>query len=1393
MCVLWSLILLLLSVGTSGVRPPECTWSEESSSVTPSAKEGIRALCHVRTLTPSILDQDTGNSSLSALNRVAYITALTLKCARQVVFQSEVKAAMFVSFPRLEDLTLLNCKVTNLPDHFLSGLPDLRRLTIRAHHEDWPGASLKLEHYALSDLPRLEVLNLSYNNIWGLPAGNLCHLPSLTTLNLTYNSLHDLGDLRLGASGGCSHPILHLHLDYNEINEVRERGLEGASNLRLLSISNNQISHLADSSFEGLFELRHLDLSTNNLVALPQTAFKDLIQLRDLSLANNSLTGLPPNLFENLSHLLTLNLSKNQLDFSSSNGQPFIGLIRLVILDFSFNELSYIGPNTFKDLYSLQVLYLSHNKISYLEDNTFTALANLHTLQLSNNQLSVLTSSGFRGLSVLTFLTLDQNNLFEIHSSAFDNCSSLQQINLSGNKLTDIPRAISKTSLLKHFDISRNKLHTIGSKNFKGLVHLQKLYLNHNLLVNITGQAFEDLKSLKVLDLSNNLIPHLPNGTLSTMSYLNGLNISNNRIDSLYGIAVGLHNMSWMNVSHNNLEWFDYAVVPPTLVWIDISYNNLDKIGNHYKLEDKLNLKKVFASHNNITEINASSVPDKIEEIYLDHNYIDYVASNTFKDKGQISIINLSYNKLSLLGDSSVRLQLKPYTSAPTPLLYLNGNMLECDCGAEWLLKSASEGAEQPVIGNSILPRLGDVTNVKCKLPGIWDNVIVPVVTVEPQQFLCTYRRHCFPVCHCCEFDACDCEQTCPRNCTCYHDHTWTHNIVDCGEGGWSMMPSGVPMDVTEAFMDGNNIGALTSHALIGRKNLKSLYLNNSQITAIQNRTFNGLNSLLTLRLSGNLLEKLHGYEFVHLHNLLELHLDYNKLAYLGNITFSPLRSLEVLKLDHNRLTSFPVWNLALNPFLIEVSLNNNPWSCECSFMANMRAWLEANRIKSVNGKLITCFHNRSGEEGGAILSESPVRCDHYVANNNINDLIVDDYVMLITISISIVLLIICGTFIAVAYRRRLKLWAVTRYGKRLFEKSSSYVEDREKLFDAFICHSAKDSAWVCGLLAPELEARGYRLCVAHRDCTVPSAPITSQAITESISCSRRVIMVLSRGFIDGEWCRYEFKSAHMDALRSIKRKHLIIIILEELPRSEFDTELNAVVRSTTSSLNPRDPRFWERLRRALPSMRHKKRHSSSNGLNKTASHPLVTIDHQTEPAWHLSETTKSIPHVSNHSLTVNPYWETAVTSNVGDGGWLQHGSSSIVKPTWSPNIQCQSISPMRENKEVDHTYMSMSECGETPSAILSGAKTLGAKDGNHVPSSTQNPAFSEQLPLDNRLMDVRMGNGEAVTVATSQPRPSTLSGPLFRRDGPDYLTRSWIFHHPQDPNQPQPGQTYFV
>src|SRR5947209_5131044 len=90
---------------------------------------------------------------------------------------------------------------------------------------------------------------------------------------------------------------------------------------------------------------------------------------------------------------------------------------------------------------------------------------------------------------------------------------------------------------------------------------------------------------------------------------------------------------------------------------------------------------------------------------------------------------------------------------------------------------------------------------------------------------------------------------SCPGNCTCYHDQAWSANIVECSNSNYDQVPSRLPMDSTEIYLDGNNMSQLGSHIFIGKKNLRVLFLNDSKVEFIRNKTFNGLRSLEVLRL----------------------------------------------------------------------------------------------------------------------------------------------------------------------------------------------------------------------------------------------------------------------------------------------------------------------------------------------------------------------------------------------------------------------------------------------------------------------------------------------------------------------------------------------------------------
>ena len=72
---------------------------------------------------------------------------------------------------------------------------------------------------------------------------------------------------------------------------------------------------------------------------------------------------------------------------------------------------------------------------------------------------------------------------------------------------------------------------------------------------------------------------------------------------------------------------------------------------------------------------------------------------------------------------------------------------------------------------------------------------------------------------------------------------------------------------------------------------------------------------------------------------LRELYLHRNLIDYIEFETFGHLESLEVLTLAHNRLFRFPGhFSLVSSPYLVELSLASNPWSCDCDHVTQFRS-----------------------------------------------------------------------------------------------------------------------------------------------------------------------------------------------------------------------------------------------------------------------------------------------------------------------------------------------------------------------------------------------------------------------------------------------------------------------
>lgn len=1223
-------------------------------AVEAEAEELPSLRCQLRTLQPAEWE-----AQLVRVWQPERAASLVIECSDVLFFESALEREIVRRLPRLRHLSVSSCKVRDIQPGSLAALTELRRLSIRTHNTDWPAMALTLSDQSLAGLRELRYLDLSDNSLISTPAGLFCSLASLSGLNLSSNRLQDVASLGFnsqpmplvaanasnnGNVAECLQELTELDLSWNGISELHPLSLRSLRKLQSLSLQHNGLAHLADQSLAGLESLRTLNLSSNQLSVLPPDVFSDCRELRELSLHRNQLSVLPLGSLAGLSQLQVLDLSHNNLG-PVHHRDTFAGLVRLVVLNAGHNAIARIDSAIFRDLASLQVLRLDSNLIESIDADAFVPLFNLHTLDLSHNRIATVGDRLLGGLFVLSSLSLGYNRIHSVSSDAFRNCSGLRDLDLSGNSLSVVPEAVQQLTLLKSLDLSSNRISRAVNLSSPSAGHWQQLYslnLAGNHIRTVAKEAFAGLSNLVALNLAGNQIEQLEAGSFDRTAGLQVLRLDGNALTDINGLFAGLHSLRWLNVSANRIPLFDYSFLPANVEWLDIHQNQLVELGNYFQIQ-LANLQAIDASFNRLTELSADSVPDSVVQLFVNDNQISAIGANTFLKKANLSRVDLNGNQLKTLDPGALWLSPVP-VERDLPEFSLGDNPWECDCGLEWLpllVQPSSTSRQQP--------RLVDAADVTCRLSfnqrrggngtaSASEALVVPLVDVRPEEFLCSYQTHCFALCHCCDFDACDCEMTCPQGCNCYHDPTWSSNIVDCSGSLHTDLPDGIPMDATQLYLDGNNLTELSSHAFIGRKNLRTLYLNGSRIETLRNRTFHGLGALQVLQLSDNLLEELRGSDFEPLDHLRELYLHNNKLRYIGDAAFVHLRSLQVLRLDGNRLLTLSLWRLSVHPHLNRLWLGSNPWSCECRFLAEFQHWTSsASAVATVGGsgqqQLIDAdsVHCLLGDQQIIGLNEFNRSCSRNPLGTLVTrfegELSVVDYLPAMAVGIGFALLIVIAAVVLFVYRQSVRIWIFSRYRIRLCDskghldssanssnsthssdasgrKSATDSSHYSSTFDAFVSYSLKDEPFVAQVMAVELEHSpegAYRLCLQHRDFPGNSSSNSSSSaphhqhqhstsstgsagdpLTLGLAASRRVVLVISQSFIESEWTRPEVRTALTGFLRQPRGERLLAVTLANWTDDGCDADLSLLLRSAVT-IRWGERNFWPKLRYYLP------------------------------------------------------------------------------------------------------------------------------------------------------------------------------------------------------------------
>ena len=315
------------------------------------------------------------------------------------------------------------------------------------------------------DLPNLEDLNLTDNELLSLPVGAFSGLARLQRLDLSNSAAVGI----LGEEFG---------LPYNAFPSLPKGVFAALPNLEELSLELGALSSLPAGVFDGLTSLQDLDLSHNSLSSLSKGVFAGLTSLERLDLFLNSLSSLPDAAFIDLTNLERLYLSNNP--WSSLRGDTFSGLTELRVLTLQSRARPPLPANLFSGLGNLEFLTVSGSSIPR---SLFSALESLEYLSLGTS-VSTLPPDLFTGLKNLETLDLRSSSLTSLPGGLFADLSSLQSLFLSNNSLSSLPVDLLENQTdLRLLWLPHNSLSSLPFGLFKGLTSLENLQLGYNVAV----------------------------------------------------------------------------------------------------------------------------------------------------------------------------------------------------------------------------------------------------------------------------------------------------------------------------------------------------------------------------------------------------------------------------------------------------------------------------------------------------------------------------------------------------------------------------------------------------------------------------------------------------------------------------------------------------------------------------------------------------------------------------------------------------------------------------------------------------------------------------------------------------------------------------------------------
>ncbi|KAM9807273.1 toll-like receptor 21 [Syngnathus typhle] len=883
----------------------------------------------------------------------------------------------------------------------------------------------------------------------------------------------------------------------------------------------------------------------------------------NLSIWGNSIPHIPDKAFTRFTDLQLLRLDSNNV--STIDALAFSDLHQLRSLNLSFNNISQLSPSLFASLHNLTFLLLRGNRLKRLPVGIFFAVHKLGTLILQQNLLtnfSEIVESVSR-LGNLSILKLCHNKFTSLEHNRIAFPRSLTKLYLYENKLSTLGCQRSFLSGVEILDLSYNS--RLTAEDFAGVDLERTNYLK------LDTTAVDVIKLLNISNIQAGHVDFTGTGVKNSSLLLELCEVLRRKMKYLNDLRLG-NNSIW-DLANDTLSH-----CPTIRMSLDLSRNQITSRSLEESsstclrfLGKNRSLKTIIMENNKLTRLySCRNVRPfhKLEELNLRYNRILIVSPYAFHHTPNVVTLNLNINTIAFLAHKALKGLVRLRT------LRLDNNLLT-DLFIDTFEDLTSlqtlnlRNNRISVIFNKTFYRLNNLATLD--LGGNKISQIHPAGLEGLRNLSNLYLDGN----HLNQIDMC-----------LHPVFEGMLKVLDLENNfihfsRLTVISPFVNLSRLEDLKLGNQrpygLKLLPRKFFHGLGNLTSLYLTNNQISYIAVDAFDELKRLrfLTLNKCCDVNIPLLPGMFKNLRNLSRLTLENAGIQNFSREVFGNLSQVQTLQLNHNGMQSLDVGMLSDLHRLRYLDIRNLPLSCTC-LNSQLQNWTVSNRKVQV-----VYVYNLPCQEG---------QKNFYNFETNVCYIDLGEFLFFST-AVAVTLL----TVIPLLY---VKLYWKMKYGYYVFrswfgEQWRKFKEEEENcMYDAFVSYNSNDEVWVMEQLLPKLEGTGssLKLCLHHRDFE-PGRDIVDN-IVAAVYSSRKTICVVSRNFIQSEWCSLEIQLASY-RLFDEHRDVLLLVFLEpvsEHQMSSYHRMRKVMLKKTylqwpsSDCVNPVQAQelFWNQLRRAV-------------------------------------------------------------------------------------------------------------------------------------------------------------------------------------------------------------------